>query len=50
MDFKVGDYVYASDCCYGKIIRIEDNIADVEFEIAGGGETLPFELGELKHE
>ena len=50
MGFKVGDYVYASDWCYEKIIRIEDNIADVEFEIAGGGGTLPFELGELRHE
>ena len=49
MVFKVGDYVYAGDWCYGKIIRIEDNIADVEFEIAGGCGTLPFELGELNH-
>lgn len=50
MDFKVGDYVYASDWCYGVIVRIEDNIADVEFDTAGGGGTLPFELSELKHE
>lgn len=50
MEFKVGDYVYASDWCYGVIVRIEDNIVDVEFETAGGGGTLPFELSELKHE
>ena len=50
MDFKVGDKVYASDWCYGEIIRIEDNIADVEFETAGGGGTTLFELSELRHE
>lgn len=50
MDFKVGDMVYASDWCYGEIIRIEDNIADVEFETAGGGGTASFELSELKYE
>lgn len=50
MDFKVGDMVYASDWCYGEIIRIEDNFADVEFETAGGGGTVSFELSELKHE
>jgi hypothetical protein len=50
MDFQVGDMVYASDWCYGEIIRIEDNIADIEFETAGGGGTISFELSELKHE
>ena len=50
MNFEVGDMVYASDWCYGEIIRIEDGIADVEFETAGGGGTLSFELSELKHE
>ena len=50
MDFNIGDFVYASDWCYGEIIRIEGNIADVEFETAGGGGTAAFELSELKHE
>jgi hypothetical protein len=50
MDFKVGDYVYASDWCYGVIVSIEGNIADVEFKTAGGGGTLPFELSELMHD
>ena len=49
-EFKVGDKVYASDWCYGEIIRIEDDIADIEFETAGGGGTVSFKLSELQHE
>lgn len=48
--FRVGDRVYSSDWCYGKIVEIEDNIAYVEFATERGGGCLPFELNELEHE
>ena len=47
MNFKVGDYVYASDWCYGEIVRIENEYADVEFDTGSGGGCLPFGLDEL---
>jgi hypothetical protein len=49
MDFKIGDKVYAGDWCEGTIIYIKDNVADVDFETAGGGGCLPFSLNELVH-
>lgn len=49
MDFKVGDYVYASDWCYGVIVEIENDVAHVEFETDCGGGCLPFGLDELEH-
>lgn len=49
MNFNVGDYVYAGDCYEGKIVRIENNIADVEFSTDGGGGCLPFTFSELEH-
>ena len=49
MDFKVGDYVYASDWRYGVIVEIENDVAHVEFEDACGGGCLPFGLDELEH-
>lgn len=48
--FRVGDKVYASDWCYGKIVEIEGDIAYVEFTTERGGGCLPFELNELEHE
>jgi hypothetical protein len=47
--FKVGDWVYASDWCYGKIIEIdEDNLAHVEYNTGTDGGCMPFELSELE--
>lgn len=48
-DFKVGDWVCASDWCYGEIIEIDqDNkIAYVSFATWGGGGCLSFGLDEL---
>lgn len=46
-EFEVGDWVYASDWCYGVIVSIEDDIAVVEFETFGGGGTWSFWLDEL---
>lgn len=47
-NFKVGDWVYASDWCYGQIVEIdEDNLAHVEFDTGTGGGCMPFELSEL---
>lgn len=49
-NFKVGDRVYASDWCYGKIVDVEGNLAYVQFETQRGGGCMPFELSELEHE
>ena len=49
MDFNIGDKVCAGDWCEGIIIDIENDVAHVEFETAGGGGTLPFDLNELEH-
>lgn len=49
MDFNIGDRVYAGNWCEGIIVDIRDNIADVEFETAGGGGCLPFSLNELEY-
>ena len=49
MGFNIGDKVCASDWCEGIIVDIRDNIADVEFETAGGGGRLPFGLNELEY-
>lgn len=38
--FRVGDKVYASDWCYGKIVEIEGDTAYVEFETERGGGCL----------
>lgn len=46
--FKVGDWVYAEDWCFGHITYIEDNIAFVEFHTGTGGGCVPFELDKLK--
>ena len=49
MNFEVGDRVYAGDWCEGIIVDIRDDVADVEFETAGGGGCLPFGLNELEY-
>lgn len=46
--FKVGDWVYAEDWCYGQIVDIEDNLAHVEYDTGTGGGCMPFELSELE--
>lgn len=46
--FSVGNYVYADDFCYGKIVEIEGEVAYVEFDTGNGGGCLPFNLNELK--
>lgn len=46
--FRIGDWVYASDWCFGQIVRInKDNTVDVEFDTCGGGGTACFLLKEL---
>ena len=46
--FRVGDWVYGSDWCFGQIVHInEDNTADVEFESCGGGGTACFAFDDL---
>lgn len=46
-EFSIGDYVYASDWCYGQIVDITDTEAMVEFETAGGGGCFSFDFDEL---
>lgn len=50
MDFKIGDWVYAGDWCYGEIVSIdEDNdIIFVEFDTGTGGGTWSFERDEVR--
>lgn len=49
MNFEVGDRVYAGGWCEGIIVNIENDVAYVEFETAGGGGCLPFGLDELEY-
>ena len=46
--FNVGDWVYASDWCYGCIIEIEDGSAVVEFDTDSGGGNCSFLFEDLK--
>ena len=46
--FKVGDKVYASDWCFGEIVKIDGEIAIVEFDTGNGGGCMPFHLSELR--
>ena len=46
--FNVGDWVYASDWCYGCITEIEDGFAVVEFDTDSGGGNCSFMLEDLK--
>lgn len=47
-EFKIGDWVYAHDWCYGQITDLIDTEAIVEFETAGGGGSYSFELTDLR--
>ena len=40
--FDIGDWVYASDWCYGFITKIEDGFAVVEYETDRGGGNCSF--------
>ena len=46
-NFRIGDKVYASDWCYGEIVRIENGIADIKFDTCSGGGTVSFPIEEL---
>ena len=46
--FNIGDWVYASDWCYGVITDIEDDFAVVEYETDRGGGNCSFLLEDLK--
>lgn len=49
IDFKVGDWVYADDWCYGQIVSISGPFAVVEFTTDNGGGTMNFYISELTH-
>ena len=46
--FNIGDWVYASDWCYGIITDIKDDFAVVEYETCSGGGTCSFMIEDLK--
>lgn len=46
--FNVGDWVYASDWCYGCITEIEDGFAVVEFDTGYIGGNCKFMLEDLE--
>ena len=46
--FNVGDWVYASDWCYGFITKIEDGFAVVEYDTLSGGGNCSFMIEDLK--
>lgn len=49
--FRVGDCVYIpEDYISGKIVKLQEDTAFVEFKTSGGGGCLQFELSELEHE
>lgn len=45
--YEIGDYVYAADWCYGKIVDLDEKGAWVEFDTGTGGGTLYFYYDEL---
>jgi hypothetical protein len=47
-EFKVGDYVYVDDWCYGQIVDISEEGARVEFDTPGGGGSYMFDFDELE--
>lgn len=47
MNFKLGDWVYAGDWCYGQIVAIDDDTVSVEFDTGTGGGTVTFEKDEV---
>lgn len=48
-NFEIGDYVYAEDWCYGKIVYLTEQYAEVDFNSTSGGGSLTFALEDLKH-
>lgn len=48
MEFQLGDWVYASDWCYGQIVDVDGDWALVEFETERGGGSLWFHFDELE--
>lgn len=47
-NFKVGDYVYASDWCLGEIVKMNRRGVWVEFDIGRGGGTCRFGYDEIR--
>ena len=49
--FKIGDWVYAGDWCYGQILDFdgqEKDIAVVEYDTGTGGGSMSFDLEDLE--
>jgi hypothetical protein len=48
-NFQIGDYVFAEDWCYGRIIYINEVYAEIYFDTLKGGDSMTFALKDLKH-
>lgn len=47
--FKVGDHVFASDWCYGEIVSINGEVAEIQFDTGFGQSTYKFNISDLQH-
>ena len=47
MNFKLGDWVYAGDWCYGQVVAIDDDTVSVEFDTGTGGGTWTFDIEDV---
>lgn len=47
--FELGDYVYAEDWCYGKIVYLTDKFAELDYHTTSGFKNKTFALEDLKH-
>lgn len=47
-DFQLGDYVVAEDWCYGRIVYINNEYAEIDFVTLHGGGCLTFNIKDIK--
>ena len=47
-EFKIGDWVYVGNWCYGQIVELKDDYARVEFDTGSGGGNVLFPLTDLQ--
>ena len=48
-EFNIGDYVYAEDWFYGKIVYLTDKFAEIAYQATNGIKSKTFALEDLKH-
>ena len=47
--FHLGDYVFAEDWIYGKIVYLDNEYAEISFQTEKGNGYKTFSLTDLKH-